>query len=63
MKSKLIRTISVFLSLLMLAGCTPALPDETSAIEADVTPEPTVAAETTAEATTEEETTVTAEDQ
>jgi hypothetical protein len=53
MKYKLIRTISAAMMLLMLAGCTPSLPDETSALEADVTPEPKKAAETTAEATTE----------
>ena len=57
MKYKLIRTISAVMMLLMLAGCAPTIPDETSAVEADVTPEPTKAAETTAEATTEEETT------
>ena len=57
MKYKLRRTISAAMMLLLLAGCTPSLPDETSALEADVTPEPTKAAETTAEATTEEETT------
>ena len=57
MKYKIIRTISAILSLLMLAGCTPAAPDETSAVEAVVTPEPTEAVETTIEATTDEETT------
>ena len=57
MKYKIIRTLSAILSLLMLAGCTPAVPDETSAIEADITPDPTEAVETTIEATTEEETT------
>ena len=57
MKYKLIRMISAVMMLLILAGCTQTLPDETSAVEADVTPEPTKAVETTAEATTEEETT------
>ena len=57
MKRKLIKTISAFLSLFLLAGCTPSVPDETSAIEADVTPEPTEAIEATIEITTEEETT------
>ncbi len=57
MKLKLIKAISAILSLLILAGCTPAVPEETSAIPADVTPEPTEAIETTAAATAEEETT------
>ena len=59
MKIKLIKIFSAALALLMISGCTPAAPDETSAIEADVTPEitETEAPETTLEVTTEEETT------
>ena len=54
---KIVRTISAILTLIMLAGCSPTVPGDTSDIPADVTPEPTEAIETTAEATTEEETT------
>ena len=54
---KITRIISAILTVLMLAGCSPTVPEDTSDIPADVTPEPTEAIETTAEATTEEETT------
>ena len=57
MKHKLIGILSALLALLMLAGCAPSIPDEVSAIEADITPAPTEIIETTAEITTEEETT------
>ena len=55
---KFIRTISALLTFFVLAGCTPTVPEETSAVPADVTPEPTEAIETTDEVieTTAEET-------
>lgn len=64
MKNKLIKILAVALALITLSGCTPAGDSETSAIEADITPEFTESStvdseptETEAPETTEEETT------
>ncbi len=56
MKTKLFRVFSLCLALLLICGCTPAVPSETSDTEPEITPEAT-GEQTTAEETTEEETT------
>lgn len=58
MKNKLFRAFALCLALITVCGCTPVAPDDTTSIEADVTPEQsadeTTAVETTTEETTEE---------
>lgn len=57
MNNKLFRILSVFLALLALSGCVPSEAPETTALDADITPEASTAEQDTTRITVSEETT------